>query len=82
MKNVKQYTKDVLDSITDLISSKNNINNMILDRDFNEDIEINEIEIFVILNRLKDAFWHVNKEDGERIEKITREAKHMSILFQ
>lgn len=37
--------------------------------DFNEEIESDEIQTFMMLNRLIDTFCYVNKEDEENIEK-------------
>lgn len=65
VKNAKQHRTDVLECITNLISSKKNFDDVMLAGYFNEDIDSEEIERFLILNRLTDAFWHVNKADVE-----------------
>ena len=75
IKTAKQHRKDVLESITHMISSQQNVDDVVLAADYNEDIESEEVEGFVIRNGLTDMFWHVRKDNMDARENTQRRGK-------
>ena len=69
IQNAKKHRTEVLKSITNLVNSMEKVEDVTLAGDFNEDIEYEDIERFMVVNGLTDVFWHANKADVEIREK-------------